>query len=228
MKRTPLILIGIAAVGIGSSVALGNVVRPPARTAPIALPAAGARAERGSDKPASSAGEAAALRAGMARLDAEMSALREQIAASQAPADDGARDVSPEPARRDPAALAQQERAWHEHMMEVDSNFQREAADPRWASSTASALESALTASDTLRGRARGIECRSRTCRVEIAEGGSGAVMKELPIFAQQFAETLPSIQFDHLDDGHGHTTMVLYMTGDDGAQSPAAERSGR
>jgi hypothetical protein len=51
---------------------------------------------------------------------------------------------------------------------------------------------------------------------------------KELPIFVQQFAETLPSVQADRIDDGSGRTTMVLYMTRNDSAQSPTAETSRR
>lgn len=229
MKRASMILTGIATVGIGSYVALGVAVRPPANTASTALSVAGDQAERGGDRPASSAEETAALRAGMAELHAEVAALRERMAESRASANAEAPAVSPEPARRDPEAIAQQARAWHEHMMDVDSDFEGEATDPRWASSTASTLESALNASDAMRGRVRGVECRSRTCRVEIAaDEGSGAVLKELPILVQQLGETLPSMQADQVDDGSGHPTMVLYLARNDSARSPAAEASRR
>lgn len=70
-----------------------------------------------------------------------------------------------------------------------------------------------MDASDALRGKVRNLECRSRTCRVEIDDDRAGAVSKELPVFVQQLADTLPSTQADHIDDGNGHTTMVLYMT---------------
>jgi hypothetical protein len=97
----------------------------------------------------------------MAQLNAEVSALREQMAERQASADVGAANPEPEPARRDPAERAQQEREWHAHMADVDSDFQREAVDPRWASSTASAVQRTLNASDAKRGNLRSVECRS-------------------------------------------------------------------
>ena len=234
MKRTAMVLIGLAALGIGSYIAFSDVVRPPSRAASTAEPiagdqaegssgkptnVAGDRAERSSDQPANPDKEAAALRARMARLNAEVAALREQMEESQAAANVGAPAADPEPARRGPEVIAEQEREWHEHMMEVDSGFQSEARDPRWASTTTSALESALNASDAMRGKARSVECRSLTCRVEIADDGSGAMAKEIPIFVQQFAETLPGMQADHFDDGSGNRTLVLYMTRDDGAQ---------
>jgi hypothetical protein len=166
----------------------------------------------------------------MARLNAQVSALREQMAENQASpsADAGAVDPEPGPARRDPAERAQQETEWHAHMMEVDSDFQSEAMDPRWASSTASAVQRTVNASDAMRGNMRSVECRSQTCRVELDDDGSGAMSKELPIFVQQFAETLPSVQADRIDDGSGRTTMVLYMARNDSAQSPTAETSRR
>lgn len=228
MNRAFVILMGIAAVGIGSYVAFGDVARPPSGAATAARPVADDRAERSGDDPASSAKEAAALRAGMARLNAEVSALREQVVASQASANADAPAMDPEPARGDPAQRAQQESEWHAHMMEVDANFQSEVLDPRWASSTTSALQSALNASDALRGKMQDVECRSQTCRVEIADDGSGAVSKDLPLFVQQVGGTLPSMQADRIDEGDGQSTLVLYMTRNAGAQSPTAEMSRR
>jgi hypothetical protein len=212
MKRTVAILISLTTVGFGSYVAFGHVVRPPVRMESTELSVAGARTERSGGEPASSIHETAAWRAEMARLHAEVSALREQMAANEASANADAPAVGPEPARRDPAALAQQESAWHEHMADVHADFQSEVMDPRWAPSTASTVQSALDATDAMRDRVRGVECRSRTCRVEIATDDRGAVSKELPIFVQQLAEALPNVQADHVEDGNGHTTMVLYM----------------
>ena len=242
MKRAPVILMGIAAAGIGAYIAFSDVGRPQPRTAPTARsvgdrpersgdrPAdvAGDRAERSSDESAALARETAALRARMARLDAELSALREQVGEDRAPANTDTSAANPEPAPRDPAVIAEQAREWRAHMTEVDANFQREARDPRWASSTASALQSGLHASDTMRDKVRSVECRSQTCRVEITDDGSGAMAKDLPMFVHQLAETLPSMQADQIDDGNGNRTVVLYLSRDDGASAVAAEKPGR
>ena len=112
-------------------------------------------------------------------------------------------------------------------MADIASDFQKEATNAAWARSTTSALQSQLTASEALRTTMRGVECRSQTCRVELDDDGSGKMAKEIPLFIQQFADSLPSMQADHIDDGNGHRTLVLYMTRNDGAQA-AAETSQR
>lgn len=52
-----------------------------------------------------------------------------------------------------------------------------------------------------------------RSCRLEIFDDGSGKVSKGLPLFLNQFGDTLPMAQADHRDEGEGRMTYTLYMT---------------
>jgi hypothetical protein len=209
MKIIPVILMGIVTVGIGDYAAFGKGVRPPAGAASSAP----SGAAPGSDKPSRSDNETAALRAGVARLHAEVAALREQMAATQGSARADADADDPGPAPRDPAEIAQRKREWHAHMADVASRFQREAMDPGWAPSTLSAVRSALSSNDAMRDKVRDVECRSQTCRVELADDGSAAMSKDLPLFVHQLAGVLPSVQADHVDEGDQRSALVLYMT---------------
>jgi len=66
------------------------------------------------------------------------------------------------------------------------------------------------------------VECRSRTCRLELADDGSGKLGKILPVFAQQVGRELPSIAYDRIVDASGTATMVLYMARQDDALARA------
>ncbi|WP_437926368.1 hypothetical protein WMF37_46220 [Sorangium sp. So ce291] len=226
MKRICISMICIIVLGVASYAAFGKSVHPPSRAASTTLAVTEARAEHSNDVLASSSRRTTALQARVAQLDADVTSLRERLEESEAlsSADSSAGNAVPVPGDR--SEVAQQRRAWHEHMMDVDSEFRAEGTDPSWSSSTAVAVQRALDSSNAMRGKMRSIECRSQTCRVEIVDDGSGAVSKDLPIFVQQFAEELPNMQADQVDDGDGHRVMVLYMTRNGNAPSSAADAS--
>jgi len=108
-------------------------------------------------------------------------------------------------------------------MAGIGDAFRNEATDPRWSSSTSSVVQAALVADNDLRSLARGVECRSRTCRVEIADDGSVKLGKILPMFAQQVGRELPSVAAERVEDAGGAATMVLYMSrrGETAASAP-------
>jgi hypothetical protein len=51
----------------------------------------------------------------------------------------------------------------------------------------------------------------SRT-RLAAAPAPAASRSKGLPVLVMQLSDTLPSTQADHIDEGNGRTTMVLYM----------------
>lgn len=121
--------------------------------------------------------------------------------------------------RTDLEARAEAQRKHREYIAGVDASFRREAADPAWSQATASTIQAALTADKELHSLARGVECRARTCRVEIADDGSGALGKLVPRFAQQVGQELPRTVADRVETPRG-PAMVVYLFRRDDAQA--------
>jgi len=166
--------------------------------------------------------ELAGLRREMAQLKRQVWAQGQMLAAAdparaKPEAQDSAAAKDP---RIDPEARAEQERKYREYMAGVDAAFRKETTDPRWSSATSSAVQTALIADNDLHPLARGVECRSHTCRVEIADDGSGKLGKLLPVFAQQVGQELPSVVTSRVEDAGGAATMVLYMSRRDATQA--------
>lgn len=155
--------------------------------------------------------ELSEVRRELALLRAEVSTLREQRSqqlATPEPGEHPAHDP-----RMDPAALAQAEKEDQERLEGSETNFEQEHADPRWSSETATVLQEVVSSDETAQGALRGIECRSNTCRVEMADDNSGKLASFIPLLLLQLAQTLPSVTAHHVDEGDGTKTTVLYMS---------------
>lgn len=127
-------------------------------------------------------------------------------------------------------AGAEQEQAYRAYMHGVDAAFREEAIDPPWSSATSSVLRTALAAERELPSLVRGVECRSHTCRVELADGDRGKLGALLPMFAQHVGNDLPGIVVDHRAAATGAGTIVLYLSRQDETQAmgPVKPRNGR
>jgi len=65
--------------------------------------------------------------------------------------------------------------------MEVfEATFRREPADSRWASEAAVAVQEALASDEIVQNLLLDIECRSYTCRVEMADDGDRRGEREI------------------------------------------------
>lgn len=157
------------------------------------------------------------LRGEVAALRGQMLALGDRVAersASEAPtpvAEPAA--LAPEPLRERGRAGA---RSWKEHMVEVAVSFEQEPLDRNFSTATKGAVERAIQNNPVIQKVAGNVDCRSRTCRVEIHDGKSNEVSKQLPIFLQSLGRTLRRAQADHVDGGNGRKTMVLYLTNEE------------
>lgn len=115
--------------------------------------------------------------------------------------------------QRDPQTRMEQQRRYHESMQQLAAAFERETVDRGWSDRTTAALRT--TFGDGFRGgEMRSIDCRSTTCRIEIAEDNSGEFSKSMPLLALQLAQTLPNMSADRNDDGSGQSRTILYLTG--------------
>lgn len=152
----------------------------------------------------------------LAELRRELGELRRQVwtqgqrgPASEPPRGDPAGTRDP---RTDPEARAEYERARREAIAGVDAAFRGEAEDPRWAGSAASAIQAALAADDRLRLLVRGVECRSRTCRVEIADDGAAGLDKVLPELTLRVGQGLSSAVYDRVEGPEG-ARRIIYLS---------------
>jgi hypothetical protein len=157
----------------------------------------------------------AALRQDMARLRREFSTLQRQIQEQGQAATAGGPGSEADPAsdpRSDPAARAEAERVRQEQMAVIEATFRQEPIDREWSFKATGAVQEVLASADTVRPALRSLECRSQTCRMELAEDDTGELEKSMPRFLLQLGETLPRGTVNYIEDGAGGKTMILYM----------------
>ncbi|MGH8083129.1 MAG: hypothetical protein ACREP7_21300 [Lysobacter sp.] len=201
MKTLLLPWIGGALLGL-SGVAVLYHLNVAADTPPIAqapssdseAPSAGVRSENATT-------ELAALQAQIDQLKAQAAAQR---LAGKAPAEDRTHGIE-EDRQRHAAYVAG-----------LQSAFRQERVDPRWAPDATSRVWDAINGNDVMRGAMRNVECRATTCRVEVADDGSGNVNKNLPLWSQQMTDLLPRMVGQQVVGANGQTGTVLYLMAPD------------
>jgi hypothetical protein len=165
----------------------------------------------GGAPPLSSDANLAELRQQVTLLRREVRDLREQFARIP-----GAREVAatvPDP-RTDAVARQEAQQTERLRIATSEAAFQGERGDARWAQSTASAIQAALTqVDDAARGQVRSIECRSQSCRVEINAGANDSLAQELPLVIAQLGQTLPHVTAGQVDQGDGRQATVLFLS---------------
>lgn len=189
--------IGVAAVAVGI---LAFALRPALNAAPSDAIAASDTAQ------SSSTNEARQLQEQIAALRAEVRDLRINHPTAS--------DVQhPSSRMADRERLIEEDRRQHERLISsIDADFQREPIDPSWSARTSTRLRESVTPFDAMRGGLRNVQCRARTCRVEIADIGSGALQQQLPLWLEQLVDVLPRSVVRTIADGDHSTSMVLYL----------------
>jgi hypothetical protein len=199
MKRSHGLVIA-ASLGLGGLYGLYHAVRAtPEHEPDVAKHAAGDPAEL------------AELRREVAHLRVEMWNQRDRPplpGRDHAPQD----PATAKDRRADPEARAESERRYQAYVAGLETAFRSEPTDPRWSAATSSVVHRALAEDAALRSRAREVECRSRTCRVELADAGSGDLSKVIPMFTQRVGQALPTATTNRIED-RGETRLVLYLT---------------
>ena len=163
------------------------------------------------------------VRSDVRLLEAELMALRRELSQRQSAGADvqpriptgvdvGEKHTGPDPLART-EALADAERRFEDHTVQIAANFSNELRDPRFAIGAGEALRTMLDSEEFASMPVQNIDCRSATCRVEINDDGSGVVSQVLPMLAVRMAETLPNIVAQRLEQSNGRATMVLFMS---------------
>jgi hypothetical protein len=206
MKRSYGFFILLGLLGISLCWIVYRSARPPAE-AP-AVEGARAAASTATPEPA----DLAELQQQVARLKSQMWSQEQRLAAAD-PAKAAVKDPAAKDPRTDPEARAAEERKHKELVAGIDAEFHNEPTSSKWASAMSSTIQTAVADDNDLRPLVRGFECRSQTCRVEIADDGSGKLNKSLPMFVDQVGRDLSKVVFDRIGAGDGAVTRVLYLS---------------
>jgi len=114
----------------------------------------------------------------------------------------------------DPAAIERSKAKWHDHIESVEAGFRAEPIDPQWAATTKTKLEEFFSGNTVFRSTSRSIECRTRTCRVEIAADDSkGDVRNEIHNLGILLSDIVNSMQSERIQGKDGRVINVIYMS---------------
>ncbi|MDD5266314.1 MAG: hypothetical protein PHO08_04195 [Methylococcales bacterium] len=155
------------------------------------------------------------VNAKLAMLASEVTALRHQLQ-DQAMRDDpqaSSEDETNRNVRNDPNAQSEVEGEYKELMVAKENEFRQEPSDGQWAPQTSSRLREVMDKNPAMRDAVRNIECKSTTCRVELAVTEQVSASKSLDNLVTQIGDTLPQVTYNQVDDGNGEVTTVLYMS---------------
>ena len=91
--------------------------------------------------------------------------------------------------------------------------FASEKVDSAWSVRTSARVNAAIEGNQLLKSAQHSVDCRGQTCRLQIDDDGSGKLPSNLPLIILSVADLFPSIIADHVDQGNGHSTTILYMS---------------
>ncbi len=156
--------------------------------------------------------------AGVNALQAETGRLAAAVAAASA---EPVKEVPPAESRERPRSgrdLDSPERAaWvaarSAMLATTAANFQAETRNVAWSSEKTSTLRETVAGLGALGGALRALDCRSKTCRVQLSD--DDATSSELHRFVRACGRVFPKIVADHVAEPQGKASYVLYLMTD-------------
>lgn len=125
-------------------------------------------------------------------------------------------DVShpPEQPRSVPARDSEERLAWEAErkvmIAALEANFQTEVRDAEWSSRTSSSIRDLADKRGAAPKILRDVDCRSKTCRIEVIEDASSA--SELHEFLVDCSMVFPEIVADHVVGADNQSSYVMYF----------------
>jgi hypothetical protein len=145
-------------------------------------------------------------------LSAEVALLRQQVATHA-----GRQHESATPDRleqpSDPAGRAEADRANRQSAQARDAAFRAEPTDARWSGTTAATLRQMLAAPGQAPVAVRAVDCRAKTCRVEIAANGTGDMNELLAGIASRMTDAVGAMVVDPPSQDSPNGATVLYFS---------------
>jgi hypothetical protein len=160
--------------------------------------------------------EMAALKEEMEHLKAEFVALRQAVQAnSQVRTQAKQPDIHYEKATNhhfaadEQALRAEEERYFAKQGAALENDFRQQTVDPTWASEADTVVRNALTKDKISGNGIISLECRIRTCRVEVANNANKQAPK-LTTFLSELAEELPNMMVSKTESSDATTVFYL------------------
>jgi hypothetical protein len=141
----------------------------------------------------------------VARLEKQVALLRQDVAALRAEVASGA---SAAQAGRHPSPLADAAQ-----MATAEAAFRGETVDPDWSGAMADSVRAIVAQVDREHVPPHSVECRSRSCRVELAAGSGPRTEVDLAPVLERFAQTLPRATAGQVDAADGRRVTVVYLS---------------
>lgn len=143
----------------------------------------------------------------------ELSALRAELGTLRT-VERARVEAAPAPERTVEAPTpAEQEQRFVNYMTEFDQRFRDEPRDHTWADATADEIRRVLASGAVSPGIVTDVDCRSRTCKLELADADRGVLGKTIDGLVQEFAATLPNARVAHDGDLERPKPTALYFT---------------
>lgn len=102
-----------------------------------------------------------------------------------------------------------------EHTEALDRAFAAEPQNPEWAAAAGQLVEGMLASDGDLLDRVHHLECRARTCRLELEVDETGEMQKSLMGLLHDLGTEFPSVTVGSLEPGDGSAATVLYLSSD-------------
>ena len=207
MKWIAIFAVGAVAVGGTTVFLVTSNKNPPPR---VELHAS--IAEKGGSADLERDAVTGRLASQVAALQLQVAQLNAAPAISAAPSNGGGASGE---AVKEPSLSAEERRLADDQrsrglMDAVEAAYRNEVPDRNWATVAQASVQAALKA-DNVHLQTRSVECRSETCRIEIADDGSAATQESLENLGPALAGALPTMQVAHTDDASGHHTILYF-----------------
>lgn len=95
-----------------------------------------------------------------------------------------------------------------------ETMFRAEPVDHAWSNQASAAVRAALASANAgLDTQVRVLECRTKTCRVEVNPASADLLESAMPAVLANLGETLPNMRATQVGSGDGSESTVVYLT---------------
>jgi hypothetical protein len=209
------ITIGVAAAGFAAALSFHSrpapigYVEQPVSTRAVRYPE-----QPFAMSPAASADDLIPAQGAALRFNAEAARARAEKAQSGPGAAAPAEIPNPDELRaRMDADRAQAETRMRDHLATVAAGFAAEARDQRWSNDVGESIRHALSGEEFTGAGVQSVDCRTKTCRIEMQDDGTGKAASTIPMLAVQMAGALPNLIADRIEQSNGKAMIVLYLS---------------